>query len=606
MRNRSITFKLFIISVIFFACFYLMIILSQFFFFEKFYQHYRITKVERELDKFATKYTQDNTENKGHLLEAIKFMSHSRSQLAVVNMDGNMVMEDPYQLVLELPDHKRVLVALSLFMSMNTEKFREANIKIGDELTIWGEKDFHENDSTTILYPDKIYKQNSKSTPIGENIEGDSVSISGTVVDLVLPNIKNWNQRQGLLMIALYEYFPLSQEIQDQLNSMVKQEFQWVDPWSGTSNFIIIKPVMKENGKKELLFSITSLQEISDANEALRWLFIYVGLGGIILILILALVFSKMVAKPLIALNTMAKKMLNFEFGSLKPIRQKDEIGSLSMSMLTMSQKLDKTMGELQEANQQLQKDMEQKERMEKTQKEFFTNASHELKTPLSIVKSFAEGLKDGVNLNKQDHYISVIVEEAEKMEMLIKDMLDLARLDSGTIELRKTSFMLSELVEKVASRLMYPLQDKGLEIVVVPANEQPVLADPLWFEQVVLNLITNAIRHATVGSTILIEVHSGPDRTTLSVSNQGETLNEEQLNLIWERFYRGEASRQPADWWDRPWIVHRTADHGFAWLQLLSEKSAGWRSIYRRVSGVTLNGFIRIIMSSKYAATAG
>jgi len=551
MRNRSITFKLFIISVIFFACFYLMIILSQFFFFEKFYQHYRITKVERELDKFALKYTQEQADNKGLLLETIKFMSHSRSQLAVVSMDGNMLMDDPYRLELELPDHKKVLVALSLFLSMNPEKFREANIKVGDELTIWGEKDLRENEPNMVLYPDKIYKQSSKSAPIGESLDQDSVPVSGTVVDLVLPNIKNWNQRQGVLMFALYQHFPLSPETKEQLDSMVQQEFQWVEPWSGTSNFIIIKPVMKENGKKELLFSVTSLQEISDANEALRWLFIYVGLGGIILILILALFFSKMVAKPLIALNTMAKKMLNFEFGSLKPIRQelnpirqKDEIGSLSTSMLTMSQKLDKALRELKEANQQLQKDMEQKERMEKTQKEFFTNASHELKTPLSIVKSFAEGLKDGVNLNKQDHYISVIVEEAEKMEILIKDMLDLARLDSGTIELRKTSFMLSELVEKVASRLMYPLQDKELEIVVVPVNEQPVLADPLWFEQVVLNLITNAIRHAVVGSTILIEVLSEPDRTTFSVSNQGETLSEEQLDLIWERFYRGEASR--------------------------------------------------------------
>lgn len=544
MRNRSITFKLFILSVIFFACFYLMIILSQFFFFEKFYQNYRITKVERELDKFALKYTQEKADNRELLLEAVKFMSHSRSQLAVVNMDGNMVMEDPYRLVLELPDHKRVLVALSLFMSMNPDKFRDANLKIGDELTIWGEKDIREDESVVVFYPDKINKLNFSPASIGENYDNDSTQISGTVVDLVLPNIKNWNQRQGLLMFALYEHFPLSTEVKEQLNSMVKQEFQWVEPWSGTSNFIIIEPVMKENGKKDLLFTVTSLQEISDANEALRWLFIYVGCGGIILILILALFFSKMVAKPLIALNIMAKKMLNFEFGSLKPIRQKDELGSLSMSMLTMSQKLDSALRELKEANQQLQKDMEQKERMEKTQKEFFTNASHELKTPLSIVKSFAEGLKDGVNLNKQDHYVSVIVEEAEKMEMLITNMLDLARLDSGTIELRKTSLMLSELVEKVASRLMYPLQDKELEIVVVPVNEQPVPADPLWFEQVVLNLITNAIRHAVAGSTILIEVISTPDLTTLSVSNQGETLSEEQLDLIWERFYRGEASR--------------------------------------------------------------
>lgn len=544
MKNRSITFKLFFLSVIFFACFYLMIILSQFFFFERFYQDYRIEKVERELDKFALKYSQQETETREILFEAAKFMGHSRSQLAVVNMDGNMVMDDPYRLVLKLPNNQKVLVALSLFLSMYSDEFKTAGIQLGDRLTISGQTDTGQNESSIVLYPDKIYRHNPDSTLIGQDVEDNPTEISGTVVDLVLPNIKNWNHRQGLLMVALFEYFPLSPEVKERLNAMERQEFNWVEPWSGTSNFVIIKPIMKEDGKKELLFSVTSLQEISDANEALRWLFIYVGCGGFVLILILALFFSKMVAKPLIALNEMAKKMLNFEFGALKPIRQKDELGSLSMSMLTMSQKLDKALRELQEANERLQKDMEQKERMEKTQKEFFTNASHELKTPLSIVKSFAEGLKDGVNLNKQDHYVSVILEEADKMEVLIKDMLDLARLDSGTIELRKTSFMLSELVEKVASRLMYQLQDKALEIVVVPVNEQPVMADPMWFEQVVLNLITNAIRHAEAGSSILIEICSEVHGTTLYIANKGERLREDQLERIWERFYRGEASR--------------------------------------------------------------
>ncbi|MNV93276.1 Alkaline phosphatase synthesis sensor protein PhoR [compost metagenome] len=93
---------------------------------------------------------------------------------------------------------------------------------------------------------------------------------------------------------------------------------------------------------------------------------------------------------------------------------------------------------------------------MEIMQQDFFANASHELKTPLSIIKGFAEGLEDGVSAGKQDHYIKVIIEEADKMEFLVKNMLDLARLESGTIKLRKTSFMLSELTEKVTDKLVH------------------------------------------------------------------------------------------------------------------------------------------------------
>lgn len=94
------------------------------------------------------------------------------------------------------------------------------------------------------------------------------------------------------------------------------------------------------------------------------------------------------------------------------------------------------------------------------------------MKTPLSIIKGFAEGLEDGVSAYKQDHYIKVIIEEADKMEFLVKNMLDLARLESGTIKLRKSSFMLSELTEKVTDKLVHLLSEKHLEVIIIPANE--------------------------------------------------------------------------------------------------------------------------------------
>ncbi|MBJ8191319.1 two-component sensor histidine kinase, partial [Bacillus cereus] len=153
------------------------------------------------------------------------------------------------------------------------------------------------------------------------------------------------------------------------------------------------------------------------------------------------------------------------------PIRQNDELGSLSYSMYTLSQNLDTALRELQEVNQQLVEDMEQKQRMEAVQQDFFANASHELKTPLSIIKGFAEGLQDGVSAGKQDHYMKVIVEEADKMERLVKDMLDLAKLESGTLKLRKTTFILSELVEEVVDKLFHLLKEKKLEVVIIPAN---------------------------------------------------------------------------------------------------------------------------------------
>ncbi|WP_458122316.1 sensor histidine kinase [Paenibacillus sp. Z6-24] len=538
MKNRSITFKLFLMTVLFFVCFYGMVILSQLLFFNSFYQEHKVNKAEHDLDQLAAVYVQSGDNPRQISNEMLRFMNRNKSQLTIVDMDGQMVLEDPYHLVIRKDNGQQVSVSLSLYMNLYEDSFRALNIRTGDKLDLWGDADIRNTKPHIVFTPEQI----EKHKPLTEYYTPD---ISGTVTEIVLPTPKNWNQRQGLLMEALYRSFPLTDNQREQLLDMKRLQYEWTESWSGTHNVIMIQPVKRPNQNMELLFSMTSLQEISDTNEALRWFYMYLGIGGFILIVILSLFFSKIITRPLIALNDMAKRMVKLDFtADSPPVRQNDELGSLSTSMYTMSLSLDRALRELQEANQQLQQDMEQKQKIEMMQQSFFTNASHELKTPLSIVKSFAEGLQDGVNINKQDHYVSVIIEEADKMEMLIKDMLDLARLESGTIQLHMTSFMLSELTEKVADRLIHLLQARRLEIMIIPVNELPVIADPDWIEQVIRNFIVNAIRHADEGSTIMIEILSDPQSTRFSVENKGDPIPEDQLSQIWERFYRGEASR--------------------------------------------------------------
>ncbi|WP_046226450.1 sensor histidine kinase [Paenibacillus dauci] len=538
MKNRSITFKLFLMTVLFFVCFYGMVILSQLLFFNNFYEEHKVNKAENDLERLAAVYTKSGDNYRQMSNEVLKFMNRNKSQLTIVNMDGQMVLEDPFHLILRKDNGQKVSVSLSLYMNLNEDSYRALNIRTGDKLDLWGNADTKVSQSQIVFTPEQIEKHQPRTASYMPDI-------SGTVTEMVLPTPKNWNQRQGLLMEALYRAFPLSDSQQEQLLAMKPLQYEWTESWSGTHNVIMIQPVKRSNQEVELLFALTSLQEISDTTEALRWFYLYLGIGGFILILILSLFFSKIITRPLIALNAMAKRIVKLDFSvDAPPVRQNDELGSLASSMYTMSISLDRALRELQEANQQLQQDMEQKQKIEMMQQSFFTNASHELKTPLSIVKSFAEGLQDGVNINKQDHYISVIIEEADKMEMLIKDMLDLARLESGTIRLHTTSFMLSELTEKVADRLVHLLQARKLEIMIIPVNELPVLADPDWIEQVIRNFIVNAIRHADEGSTIVIEMVSEPHSTRFSVENKGEPIPEDQLAQIWERFYRGEASR--------------------------------------------------------------
>ncbi|MEW4370162.1 sensor histidine kinase [Paenibacillus kandeliae] len=550
MRNRGITFKLFIITVIVFACFYGMVMLSQLLFFNQFYETYKMKQVERNVQQLADSYVTESQDS--HLLarNAIRFMERNKSQLAIVDLNGNFMLNDTYQLsinetyhlVLQQADGKELFVPLSLMISTYGGELRRAGIKVGDQLTIDGTvQQPSGNQPYTLLAPEQIRKTGIPT--IGENLDSTLVERTGKVKELVVPDMTSWRLSQGLLMQAIYEEFPLSASQKNSLRQMQELQFGWSDSWSGANNLITMHPLEK-NGKLQIVFVLTSIQEISDTNEALRWFYLYLGIGGFILLLILSLFFSRMVTRPLITLNEMAKRMVKLDFRNVAPpLRQQDELGGLARSMHTMSHNLDQALQELQGANQQLQQDMERKQRLEQMQQSFFANASHELKTPLSIIKSFAEGLQDGVNVSKTGHYVNVIVEEADKMEMLIKDMLDLARLESGTIQLHHRSFMLSELSEKVADKLIYSLQERGLNMMITPINERPVYADPEWIEQVLRNLIVNAIRHAEEQSLIRIEIESNLQSTILHVDNKGIRLTDEQLHQIWERFYRGDTA---------------------------------------------------------------
>ncbi|ASA20149.1 sensor histidine kinase [Paenibacillus donghaensis] len=541
MRNRGITFKLFVMTAIFFICFYGAVILSQLLFFDSFYQQQKVSGVEKHLKSFGLKYVNEKWGSSRISREAARFMLRNKTQLAIITLDGKMKLDDPFHIKMRQDDGKVVIISLSLFMNQYGEELKAADIQQGDLLTVQGEVTVGQS-SSVLMYPVNIKKMDSER--VGGTQYEEMIELSGIVTEVFLPDLKVLNLRQGILFEALEEWFPLAEARTEQLKGLELQKEEWTDSWSGNRNVIMIQPVQQRTGEIELLFAVTSLQEVKDMNQALRWFYLYLGIGGLILILILSLVFSKMVARPLITLNEMAKRMLRFDFTGHTLIRQKDELGSLSNSMFTLSRNLDKALRELKGANRQLVEDVEEKQRMKIVQQDFFANASHELKTPLSIIKGFAEGLEDGVSAGKQEHYVSVIIEEAGRMEELLKNMLDLAKLESGEANLRRSWFVLSELTEKVTDKLFPLLKKKQLEAVIIPSNELLLYADIGWIEQVLLNFMANAIRHAEEGSTITIEI-TGHERTTVfSIRNRGEIIPADQLEQVWERFYRVEPSR--------------------------------------------------------------
>ena len=539
MRKRGITVKLFAVTALFFMVFYAMIMIFQLLFFDRFYQHYKTKEVAKHIHQLAEGYEKNSWSEDELTKQTLSYMRETKSPLTIVDADGYQLVQDPFNIMLEKEDGNVVEVSLSLLVINYGKQIRALNITKGDTLIVQGEPDAM---VPSVIYPSVITKDTSS---IGEASGENEVTIEGKVKSTSLPKNGVTNRGLGLLYDALLEWFPLDEAQIKQLSNGESMQRDWVEPWSGKHNLVLIEP-FKKDGEIQYMFSVTSLQEIKDTNEALRIFYIYIGIAGIFLILLLSIFYSRLVSRPLIKLNEMAKKMVHLDFSSAKPIKQKDELGSLSNNMLIMAQNLNVALNDLKQANGKLKEDMEKREQMEKEQREFFEYASHELKTPLSIVKSFAEGLQDGVSPDKQDHYIEVIIEEADKMEGLIKDMLDLAKLENGAIKLRKVSFLLSEMIEGLADKLFCIAKEKNVSIEIMPKNEQPILADYEWMERVMKNFLINAVRHSEPNSVIAIRIELDQEKgdSVFIIENKGMQIPEEQLDKIWKRFYRTESSR--------------------------------------------------------------
>jgi len=212
----------------------------------------------------------------------------------------------------------------------------------------------------------------------------------------------------------------------------------------------------------------------------------------------------------------------------------------------SLAGKLDATLTALREANEQLARDLEREKRLEMMRKDFIAGVSHELKTPIMLIESCAEGLKYGIARgDDRQEYADVILEEAEKMDAMVRDILELSRLESGAVRLETEALELGAFVRKAAGKFSGQAGAKKVRLTVEVAGDRlMVRADPFRLEQVMANLLNNAIRHAPEGGFVRVGVSRCGGYGVVEVENEGEPIDERELPLIWEKFYRADKSR--------------------------------------------------------------
>ena len=263
---------------------------------------------------------------------------------------------------------------------------------------------------------------------------------------------------------------------------------------------------------------------------------------GFVLLLVFGIDFfmGRFITRPIGKLNASAKRMAELDFSAPCDLVSSDEFGELSASLNTMAENLQQALARLEDANAQLERDVEKERHLLAERKELVDSLSHEMKTPLGIIRAYAEGLQDETDEAQQRKYAQVIVSEVERMNGLIVTLLDLSALESGAASLNVSRFDFVELAETVAGRLLIDAPDTDFDLQYeLPEQKVFVRTDRRRMEQVLDNLIVNAKKNVYPGGVLRLELTADVGALHFSIFNQGRPIPESDLPKIWTKFYR-------------------------------------------------------------------
>ncbi len=287
---------------------------------------------------------------------------------------------------------------------------------------------------------------------------------------------------------------------------------------------------------------------ILEAVETLSSYYAIIVLAAIIMSVFLSYLVSRIVTRPLLRINTIAGQMADLDFSNYIEVRTDDENWSFVAKSQYFVHESSKQYGRTEVGQCSTSKDIEKERRLETMRREFISGASHELKTPIGIIQGFAEGIKDGLAQGKTDYFVDVILEEADKMDALVKDMLDLSRIEHDPNSLDLEIFECGAFVRSICEKLEPQIIERGMDLKLsVELDPTLVYADRRRMEQVLTNGLNNAMRYSYEGSTIQVKLSEGRQAVRITIVNPGDPIPEDHLAHVWDRFYRVDPSRSKA-----------------------------------------------------------
>jgi len=395
------------------------------------------------------------------------------------------------------------------------------------------------------------YNANQKKVDIEQNLEELA---SKNNFDIVVKNSENVN-----IYTSSKDFFSTLGQINEMTSRFSQNSGEIIEEGhkfsirrmrdnNGITHIVLFSKL--DNGYQLYIrIPITSIQESVKISN--NFLYLIAGFAILIAGVIVSYVTRKF-TDPILELNEIARKMAKLDFSKkYRDTMTDDEINNLGKSINIMSGKLEKTIKQLRDTNLELEKDIEEKSKIDEMRKSFISDVSHELKTPIALIQGYSEGLLENVNSDEESRkfYAEVILDESNKMDKLVKQLLELMKLEYGKREFNDTVFDIVELEKEVVRKSKVMLDEKEIDIKIESIEKIEIYADDFYIEQVLTNYITNAIKHLKEVDNkkeIMIEntvnVENGSVR--IKVFNTGKNIEGEKTLRIWNRFYKGDESR--------------------------------------------------------------
>ena len=297
-----------------------------------------------------------------------------------------------------------------------------------------------------------------------------------------------------------------------------------VSDWKNSPYNISVHPYKVNENTSGYVVMFQSTNSINQMAQNLNMHFAISGVAGLIILFIIYIILSKLLTRPLLKMKEATEKISTGDFNVSLPYLGKDELGDLSTSI------------------QKLAKDLEH---LKNERNEFLASIAHELSTPLTYLIGYSKiAMRKDLSEEDRAHYIKIIGEESERMKELVKNLLDLARMDETTFTVSKEHFFARPFFDNVCKLVQPSYEMKKIELHLRCNDDFQVYADPVRLEQIILNLLDNALKYSNEHSEVTLEVEKSENKTIISVIDKGIGIPSDEIELIFEKLYRIEKSR--------------------------------------------------------------